>query len=162
MPSAIKQIVAESGWGKLYEGLPSILFRQISFGMMKFLVFDFFTDFAYDLVPYLADQKSTQLAVSLTSGLVAGVCAAIVSQPADTVLSTMSRSPDRSSIPNTIRTIVDERGPGGLFLGLPSRIVWSGAIISGQFLLYDLCKTALHVSVDDLRVFLDVVASAGL
>ena len=43
MPSAIRQIVAESGWGKLYEGLPSILFRQISFGMMKFLVFDFFT-----------------------------------------------------------------------------------------------------------------------
>ncbi|CAM9736748.1 unnamed protein product, partial [Ectocarpus fasciculatus] len=83
MPSAIKQIVAESGWGKLYEGLPSILFRQISFGMMKFLVFDFFTDYAYDLVPYLADQKSTQLAVSLTSGLVAGVCAAIVSQPGE-------------------------------------------------------------------------------
>lgn len=43
MPSAISTIVAESGWGKLYEGLPSILFRQISFGMMKFLVFDFFT-----------------------------------------------------------------------------------------------------------------------
>lgn len=43
MPAAIKQIVRESGWGKLYDGLPSILFRQISFGMMKFLVFDFFT-----------------------------------------------------------------------------------------------------------------------
>lgn len=43
MPSAVKQIVRESGWGKLYEGLPSILFRQISFGMMKFLVFDFFS-----------------------------------------------------------------------------------------------------------------------
>ncbi len=43
MPAAISKIVAESGWGKLYEGLPSILFRQISFGMMKFLVFDFFT-----------------------------------------------------------------------------------------------------------------------
>lgn len=43
MSSAVKQIVSESGWGKLYEGLPSILFRQISFGMMKFLVFDFFS-----------------------------------------------------------------------------------------------------------------------
>lgn len=43
MPAAIKQIVEESGWEKLYDGLPSILFRQISFGMMKFLVFDFFT-----------------------------------------------------------------------------------------------------------------------
>lgn len=74
----------------------------------------------------------------------------------------MNRSPDRSSIPGTIRTIVDERGFGGLFLGLSSRIVWSGAIISGQFLLYDVCKTALHVSADDLRVFLDGVASAGL
>lgn len=43
LPNAVKQIVRESGWGKLFEGLPSILFRQISFGMMKFLVFDFFT-----------------------------------------------------------------------------------------------------------------------
>lgn len=43
MLSATRQIVAESGWPKLYDGLPSILFRQISFGMMKFLVFDFFT-----------------------------------------------------------------------------------------------------------------------
>lgn len=42
-PSAVRQIISESGWGKLYEGLPSILFRQISFGMMKFLVFDFFS-----------------------------------------------------------------------------------------------------------------------
>jgi len=74
----------------------------------------------------------------------------------------MNKSSERSSIPETIKAIVDERGLKGLFLGLPSRIVWSGAIISGQFLLYDVCKTALHVSADDLRVFLDVIASAGL
>lgn len=74
----------------------------------------------------------------------------------------MNRDPGRATIANTIRDITDERGLGGLFLGLPSRIVWSGAIISGQFLLYDVCKTALHVSSDDLRVFLDVIASAGL
>lgn len=162
MPNAVKQIVGESGWGKLYEGLPSILFRQISFGMMKFLVFDFFTEFAYGVLPMLAEQTSTQLSVSLTSGLVAGVCAAIVSQPADTVLSRMNKDPGRASIPGTLRAIVEERGLEGLFLGLQSRIVWSGAIISGQFLLYDICKTALHVGADDLKVFLDVVASVDL
>ncbi|CAM9380474.1 unnamed protein product, partial [Sphacelaria rigidula] len=162
LPSAVKQIVRESGWGKLYEGLPSILFRQISFGMMKFLVFDFFTEFAYGVLPMLAEQTSTQLSVSLTSGLVAGVCAAIVSQPADTVLSVMNRDPGRASILGTLRKIIEEQGIGGLFLGLQSRIVWSGAIISGQFLLYDVCKTALHVSADDLKVFLDVVASVEL
>lgn len=74
----------------------------------------------------------------------------------------MNRDPGRASIPSTIRAIIDARGVEGLFLGLQSRIVWSGAIISGQFLLYDVCKTALHVSVDDLRVFLDVIASAGM
>lgn len=74
----------------------------------------------------------------------------------------MNRDSGRASIPGTIRNVVREQGPGGLFLGLGSRIVWSGAIISGQFLLYDVCKTALHVSADDLRVFLDVIASAGL
>lgn len=81
---------------------------------------------------------------------------------ADTVLSTMNRDSGRASIPSTVKSIVDERGVGGLFLGLQSRIVWSGAIISGQFLLYDVCKTALHVSANDLRVFLDAIASAGL
>lgn len=74
----------------------------------------------------------------------------------------MNRNPGRATIPGTIRSILVEQGPGGLFLGLGSRIVWSGAIISGQFLLYDVCKTALHVASDDLRVFLDVIASAGL
>lgn len=48
---------------------------------VAFLVPSLPADFAYDLVPYLADQTSTRLSVSLTSGLVAGVCAAIVSQP---------------------------------------------------------------------------------
>lgn len=51
-------------------------------GSLKYL-FTIPTDFAYDLVPYLAEQTSTRLAVSLTSGLVAGVCAAIVSQPGE-------------------------------------------------------------------------------
>lgn len=74
----------------------------------------------------------------------------------------MNRDPGRGSIARTLNDIVKERGIQGLFLGLQSRIVWSGAIISGQFLLYDVCKTALHVSVDDLRVFLDVIGSAGL
>ena len=44
-------------------------------------------------------------------------------------------------------------GPGGFFLGLPSRCLWSGAIIAGQFFLYDVFKTALHVQAADLTTF---------
>lgn len=65
MPSAIKQIVAESGWGRLYDGLPSILFRQISFGMMKFLVFDYFNGESWDecgwlfILRFISDLSSS-------------------------------------------------------------------------------------------------------
>lgn len=41
------------------------------------------SDFAYGMMPFLAEQTSTRLSVSLASGLVAGVCAAIVSQPGE-------------------------------------------------------------------------------
>lgn len=81
---------------------------------------------------------------------------------ADTVMSTMNRYAGRATIPSTLREIVEVRGLSGLFLGLQSRIVWSGSIISGQFLLYDVCKAALHVASDDLKVFLDVIGSVGL
>ncbi|CAM9294649.1 unnamed protein product, partial [Phaeothamnion confervicola] len=130
--AATRRIAAESGWGKLYEGFAPILFRQVSFGMMKFLVFDFFAEFIYRLYPVLAERTSTELAVSLISGLVAGVASAIVSQPADTVFSTMNRKGGRASIGGTAAEIVADYGFRGLFLGLSSRIVWSGAIISGQ------------------------------
>lgn len=50
---------------------------------LRIIVLFLGADFAYSLLPYLADQTSTRLSVSLTSGLVAGVCAAIVSQPGE-------------------------------------------------------------------------------
>ena len=39
-----------------------------------------------------------------------------------------------------------EKGPAGFFVGLGSRCLWSGSIISGQFLLYDAFKNLLHVT----------------
>jgi hypothetical protein len=39
-------------------------------------------------------------------------------------------------------------------------VVWSGAIIAGQFLLYDVFKDALHVAASDLALFYDALAVA--
>ena len=50
-------------------------------------------------------------------------------------------------------SIYRSRGLPGFFLGLPSRCLWSGAIIAGQFFLYDVFKTALHVQAADLTTF---------
>ena len=57
-------------------------------------------------------------------------------------------------------TIVRKYGIQGLYLGLPSRCIWSGAIIAGQFFLYDLFKTSLHVTAADLSLFYDALGAS--
>jgi len=43
-----------------------------------------------------------------------------------------------------------------------SRCVWAGAIIAGQFLLYEVCKGVFQITADDLSLFLDVIGSIEL
>merc|ERR1712217_693932 len=111
-------------------------------------------DFVLDLFPELTEQVETQLLVSLLSGAVAGVVSSIVSQPADTVLSKMNQEGGRKSFLDVAGEIYSALGLGGFFLGLGSRSIWAGCIISGQFFLYDVCKSLLGMQ--DLRIFLDV------
>jgi len=150
----VGKIAAQDGVGYFYDGLGIILVRQVLFGMMKFLVFDYFADFVLDLFPVLAQSVQTQLLVSLVSGAVAGVVSSIVSQPADTVLSRINQDGGRKSFLEAGAEVWRESGPQGFFLGLGSRCVWAGCIISGQFFLYDVFKSMLGVK--DLRMFLDV------
>lgn len=151
----VVQIINEKdGAGYFYDGLGTILIRQVLFGMMKFLVFDYFADFVLDIFPVLAEKVETQLAVSLLSGAVAGVVSSIVSQPADTVLSKINKEGGRKGLLEVGGDIYRTEGFAGFFQGLGARCVWAGCIISGQFFLYDVCKSFLGVK--DLRIFLDV------
>lgn len=134
---------------------------QISFGMMKFLVFESVSSFVYYTVPFMDDNQALQLSVSLISGAVAGVVSTIVSQPADTVLTKMKASSTLSFSAATSQ-IYQKYGLGGFFLGLGSRCMWAGTIIAGQFLLYDLGKNLFQVTSDDLTLFLDVIGSITL
>lgn len=157
-----QRIVKEEGFFRgLYEGFSFVLARQVLFGMVKFLVFDMFASWVYFNVPILAERQLTQLLVSLLSGAVAGVIATIVSQPADAVLTRMkdSESVDAATV---ISEIWQKRGAQGFFAGLGSRCVWAGAIIAGQFLLYEVCKGVFQITSDDLSLFLDVIGSIAL
>lgn len=64
----------------------------IPWPLRKFLVFDYFADFIFDLQPALAEKVETQLLVSLLSGAVAGIASSIISQPADTILTRMNQN----------------------------------------------------------------------
>ncbi|EKX36267.1 hypothetical protein GUITHDRAFT_79015, partial [Guillardia theta CCMP2712] len=152
------RIIKEEGFFRgLYEGFSFLLTRQVLFGMVKFFVFDTFASTIYSFFPVLGEQAITQLLVSLVAGLVAaGVSSSIVSQPADSVLTRMK---DNSSgwQATVVLDIWRNMGPRGFFAGLGSRCVWAGAIIAGQFLLYEVCKNIFQITADDLALFLDVL-----
>jgi solute carrier family 25 phosphate transporter 3 len=76
----------------------------------------------------------TMTAVNLGSGIVAGTVAAIVSQPADTLLSKINKQKGAvgESLTSRIVSMAGQLGVKGLFLGLGPRIVMVATLTAGQ------------------------------
>ena len=89
---------------------------------------------------------------TLTSGVIAGIAAAILSHPADTLLSKINGGRDSQGLlpggegSNMKRLLVlaKETGFSGLWNGLMPRIFMTCFLVSGQFLLYSHIKKALN------------------
>jgi len=83
---------------------------------------------------------STKLGVSMLSGVIAGVAAAIISHPADTLLSKVNKAGAGGEGPILTRLgrIAKEIGFAKLCtVGLGARCVMIGTLTAGQFLLFD-------------------------
>jgi solute carrier family 25 phosphate transporter 3 len=80
-----------------------------------------------------------QMGVNLTGGLIAGMAAAVISQPADTLLSKINKSKGAPGQSTTSRLIqmAGQLGPSGLFTGMGARLVMIGTLTAGQ------CKSSL-------------------
>lgn len=77
---------------------------------------------------------STMTAVNLGSGIVAGTVAAIVSQPADTLLSKINKQKGAAgeSLSSRLISMAGQLGVKGLFLGLGPRVVMVATLTAGQ------------------------------
>jgi solute carrier family 25 phosphate transporter 3 len=84
-------------------------------------------------------------AVNLGSGLIAGFAAAIISQPADTMLSKINKTQGLpgESVASRLVKIAGELGIRGSFAGLPTRLFMVGGLTAGQFAIYGDIKKAL-------------------
>jgi len=82
--------------------------------------------------------------IAMGSGVTAGFAAAILSHPADTLLSQINKGHGPTgSMPHRLVTLAKEAGFRGLFAGLGPRMIMTAALVSGQFLIYGNIKTAL-------------------
>jgi len=82
--------------------------------------------------------------ITFLSGYWAGIFCAIVSHPADTMVSILNKRSDDTgaSIGTKVRQIYGEIGFNGLWSGLGARIVMIGTLTGLQWYIYDSFKVA--------------------
>ncbi|KAI5329448.1 hypothetical protein L3X38_028845 [Prunus dulcis] len=142
LADGLPKIIKSEGALGLYKGLVPLWGRQVPYTMMKFAAFENTIELMYNhVIPTPKEQcsKPLQLGVSFASGYIAGVFCAVVSHPADNLVSFLNNAKGA-----TVGDAVKKLGLLGLFTrGLPLRIFMIGTLSGGQWALYDAFKVLL-------------------
>jgi len=121
-----------------YKGLPPLWMRQIPYTMMKFACFERTVELLYKHVvpkPRADCSKAEQLLVTFVAGYIARVFCALVSHPADSVVSKLNQEKGSTAL-----GIAKKLGWSGLWKGLVPRIIMIGTLTALQWFIYDSVK----------------------
>ncbi len=161
----------------LFSGFVPIVSRELPFGVMKFLVFDLVAGAMISIInaqpqvvePVQVGAGTIGLFVSAFAGAFAGIAGALVSHPADLILTLTSskqksnKSDDQGEIqgnsdwkPIVKDLISQDGGVLNLLKGFPARATFFFLVIGLQFFLYDYAKNVFQVGSEDLTLILDV------
>ena len=143
MAGCASKMMAESGFvGAFYSGFVPILFKQIPYTMAKFAVQGQTAESIYASLGASPENPPAigNLGVSLASGVVAGVAAAIISHPADTLLSKINKG--------------GAGGSGGMFSRMGNIVAETG--------FYTLCTVAERRILSSKRIAPAKVGPNGL
>ncbi|XP_067330419.1 solute carrier family 25 member 3a isoform X2 [Channa argus] len=134
----VPKMYAEEGLWAFYKGVVPLWMRQIPYTMMKFACFERTVEMLYKYVvpkPRSECSKSEQLVVTFVAGYIAGVFCAIVSHPADSVVSVLNKEKG-----STAFQVLKKLGPKGVWKGLVARIIMIGTLTALQWFIYDSVK----------------------
>jgi len=149
MAATGKKMIAEMGlMPALYSGFGPMLFKQIPYTMAKFSVQQKAAEMIYAGMGTDPSQcsKGKIISISLFSGVIAGVAAATISQPADGLLSKVNKkgAGGEGAIFTRLGRIAKEVGMVKLCTqGLFARWIHVGTITAGQFAIVDLCMMSV-------------------
>lgn len=146
----VKLFKAE-GISGFYAGLVPILAKQVPYTMAKFCVQGEASDAIYNMLGKSPSDlpQGTNLSVSLASGVIAGIASAIISHPADTLLSKVNKAGAGGNGPMLTRLANIARDVGFVKLctvGLLPRCVMIGTLTAGQFGIFDTVMNTLGAS----------------
>jgi len=138
--------LAKEGVNGFYKGLFPLMARQVPYTMVKFGAFENTVKFCYSRIwtkPKNEYSKATQLSITFLSGYFAGIFCAIISHPADTMVSKLNNV--KSDVPistmTAVKKIYGDIGFRGLWTGLGTRILMVGTLTGLQWWIYDSFKS---------------------
>lgn len=137
--AGLSRIGAE-GFSGFYKGLAPLWMRQIPYTMVKFATFEKTVEAIYEYAlskPKHEYNKLEQLGVTFAAGYWAGIFCAIVSHPADTVVSKLN---NMGKGEGGVGKILKDLGPLGIWRGLGPRIAMIGTLTALQWFIYDTFK----------------------
>ncbi|KAJ0785363.1 putative mitochondrial phosphate carrier protein Pic2/Mir1 [Helianthus annuus] len=157
LSDGLPKFIKADGVSGLFKGLAPLWGRQIPYTMMKFASFEKIVESLYKYaIPTPKDQcsKELQLGVSFAGGYVAGVFCAIVSHPADNLVSFLNNAKGATAgdcfeaqakmhenFLKPMMQAIKKIGLVGLFTrGLPLRIFMIGTLTGAQWGIYDAFK----------------------
>lgn len=151
LPAGFAHMFKAEGITGFYAGLGPILFKQIPYTMAKFAVQGKAAEMIYNSMGKTPDQlgQAMNVTVSLGSGVIAGVAAAIISHPSDTLLSKINKAGAGGSGSTMSRLMNIAREIGFVKLatvGLIPRCIMIGTLTAGQFGIFDTVMSALGAS----------------
>ncbi|CCF54205.1 hypothetical protein NDA11_001443 [Ustilago hordei] len=138
--SAVTRMGAEEGLRGFYAGYAPILCKQVPYAIGQFVT----NEWAHTVADSTISKedrakygKAGEVTIQLGCGMIAGVAAAVLSHPADTLLSKINKGGggQGSAMTKLIR-LAGETGPVGIWAGLGTRVLMTAFLVSGQFLLY--------------------------
>ncbi|GBL51864.1 hypothetical_protein [Candidozyma auris] len=137
------KIYKAEGWAGLYSGIGPLWARQIPYTMVKFSTFEKCVELIYQYLgkPASAYTSVQQTGISFVGGYIAGIFCAVVSHPADVMVSkvTTNKKPSEG-LGSALKRIYGQIGFAGIWNGLPVRIVMIGTLTGFQWLIYDSFK----------------------
>ena len=154
LPGGLLTLWAEGGLGVLYAPLLPLLLRELPFTVAKFLVFDAASQAITAAAPASQETPAAAAGVALLAGCLAGIAGAVVSNPADAILTLAGQQQQpaagrrrrrrergdeehaeetgNAALLATASRLAREE-PLALFRGFVPRAVFFGSLIAGQF-----------------------------
>lgn len=140
---AAPKMYKDEGMNAFFKSLVPLWMRQIPYTMMKFACFERTVELLYKHVvpkPRSECSKPEQLVVTFAAGYIAGVFCAIVSHPADTVVSKLNQEKGATAL-----QVAKKLGFAAMWKGIGPRIVMIGTLTALQWFIYDFVKVALRM-----------------